>query len=134
MVEHCLASTTCLLSGLTYLDPQSSESIRSLRVLKGIHGFHIYAHENWVDNLLAVASLQGGFERSSRLSNALTSLSARLEGLSRSRGAPEAGPGSLQSNGRRLDPIRVYPGLYSTAVAAEADAQGNQKDRHTLRS
>jgi hypothetical protein len=44
--EHVIASATCLLSGLEVFQPEYSCSVRSLRVLKGLHGFHVYASEH----------------------------------------------------------------------------------------
>ncbi|UKZ73066.1 hypothetical protein TrVFT333_000706 [Trichoderma virens FT-333] len=51
--RHGLATVRCLLSSQQTFDPSYSEAKRTLRILRGLHGFHIYATEFWVDYLLA---------------------------------------------------------------------------------
>ncbi|EHK26299.1 uncharacterized protein TRIVIDRAFT_123103, partial [Trichoderma virens Gv29-8] len=50
--RHGLATVRCLLSSQQTFDPSYSEAKRTLRILRGLHGFHIYATEFWVDYLL----------------------------------------------------------------------------------
>lgn len=49
--EHGLATVACLLSGLTVFNNSYQEYDRQLRLIKGLHGFHVYATEYWTDYL-----------------------------------------------------------------------------------
>lgn len=51
--RHGLATINCLLSSQKVFAPSYSEAESTLRVLRGLHGFHMYATEFWVDYLLA---------------------------------------------------------------------------------
>ncbi|KAK4075423.1 transcriptional regulator family: Fungal Specific TF [Trichoderma aggressivum f. europaeum] len=51
--RHGLATIRCLLSGQQLFATSYSDSERILRVLRGLHGFHMYATEFWTDYLLA---------------------------------------------------------------------------------
>ncbi|KAF4984798.1 hypothetical protein FZEAL_89 [Fusarium zealandicum] len=55
--EHGTAAITCLLSGLQVYKPSFSKDLRLLRTLSGIHGFHAYATEHWLDYVLAITEL-----------------------------------------------------------------------------
>ncbi|KAJ2988131.1 hypothetical protein NUW58_g4137 [Xylaria curta] len=56
VIEHCVSTITCLLSGFDYLvnDPKGE---KAMRVVKGIHGLHVYATEFWTEHLLQYASM-----------------------------------------------------------------------------
>ncbi|KAL7942168.1 hypothetical protein V8C42DRAFT_332740 [Trichoderma barbatum] len=51
--RHGLATVRCLLSGQKIFAPSYSETERNMRMLRGLHGFHTYATEFWIDYLLA---------------------------------------------------------------------------------
>ncbi|KAK4076202.1 transcriptional regulator family: Fungal Specific TF [Trichoderma harzianum] len=51
-MRHGLATVRCLLSGQQILAPLYPDSEKTLRVLHGLHGFHMYATEFWADYLL----------------------------------------------------------------------------------
>lgn len=79
--EQGLAIASCLLSGLQVFQLTYPEQARSLRVLRGFHGMHVYALEYWIDHLLYIAASKNGldistkfFIRSHELSIALNSL------------------------------------------------------------
>jgi hypothetical protein len=114
--EHALASTTCLLSGLEVFDVGYSDQDRITRVLKGLHGFHIYANQYWVDYVLDISSstLQ---QQVCNLTTTLQNLSNMLEKLG---GLPLASKkaGELAVSDNRLDLIKTYPGLYKNAKSA----------------
>ncbi|KAK0760217.1 hypothetical protein N5P37_007298 [Trichoderma harzianum] len=60
--RHGLATVRCLLSGQQIFSPLYPDSERTLRVLRGLHGFHMYATEFWADYLLASLEFdQAGF-------------------------------------------------------------------------
>lgn len=79
--EFGLASVTCLLSGLHVFGQEFPNDKRSVRVLKGLHGFHVYSSEYWLDHLLAVGNSDGGFDSSSELCASMSRLSSRLSQL-----------------------------------------------------
>ncbi|TFB04069.1 hypothetical protein CCMA1212_003705 [Trichoderma ghanense] len=51
--QHGLATIRCLLSSQQVFAPSYLGTKRSIRILRGLHGFHMYATECWVDYLLA---------------------------------------------------------------------------------
>ncbi|KAI1669942.1 NACHT domain-containing protein [Pyrenophora tritici-repentis] len=60
--EHGIAAVTCLLSGLDVLNPSYDKHAKLSRFVKGIHGFHVYATEYWIEYLLVNAAIAGGFK------------------------------------------------------------------------
>jgi hypothetical protein len=58
--QHAAAVLACLISGLDVFGEGYPEHSKSLRVIKGIHGLHVYATEYWTDYLLSEASRHGG--------------------------------------------------------------------------
>lgn len=79
--EQGLATAACLLSGFHIFQPAYPEQDRLLRVLRGLHGLHVYASEYWVEYLLSVAASNNGldadtrfFSRSLELGKILSSL------------------------------------------------------------
>jgi hypothetical protein len=54
--EHSMATFACLLSGVYIFLENRPEHERFLRVIKGIHGFHVYATEFWTEYLLHLSS------------------------------------------------------------------------------
>ncbi|PKK46107.1 hypothetical protein CI102_10510 [Trichoderma harzianum] len=55
--RHGLATVRCLLSSQQIFAPSFPDSERALRVLRGLHGFHMYATEFWADYLLSSLEL-----------------------------------------------------------------------------
>lgn len=53
LVEHGIATVTCLLSGLDIFDKSFPEEVRNRRVVKGFHSFHSYATEYWTSYILS---------------------------------------------------------------------------------
>ncbi|UKZ83454.1 hypothetical protein TrVFT333_011263 [Trichoderma virens FT-333] len=52
LCEHSVASITCLLAGFRIFDTTYDSNERDLKILRGLHGFHIYATEYWLEDLL----------------------------------------------------------------------------------
>ncbi|KAI1454329.1 hypothetical protein F4805DRAFT_469475 [Annulohypoxylon moriforme] len=50
--EQAIAAITCLLSGSNIFTKPCQNDIRYLRVARGLHGFHAYSTEYWIDYLL----------------------------------------------------------------------------------
>lgn len=77
---HALASTTCLLSGLEVFNVGYSHQDRMMRVLKGLHGFHVYANKYWVDYVLNIFS-SNSQQQVCKLTTTLQNLSNALDML-----------------------------------------------------
>ncbi|KAL7804000.1 hypothetical protein V8C43DRAFT_1900 [Trichoderma afarasin] len=58
--EHGVATVSCLLSGLQVFSKVYPEQARYLRVIKGLHGFHVYATEFWTEYLLSSVKFARG--------------------------------------------------------------------------
>lgn len=115
--EHSIASITCLLSGLKVFQPDYSHFDRSLRVLKGLHGFHIYATEYWVDYILSIVTSPNALSQSDLLPSVLNDLSKNLERLGESFNAfDDKDNSTLSENG--LDLLKAHKGLHASAIAA----------------
>ena len=77
--EHGIATITCLLSGLEVFSKTSEEQTKYLRVVKGLHGLHVYATEYWTEYLLSHAASAGGLDTNSSLFALAYRLADRLE-------------------------------------------------------
>ncbi|KAF3017069.1 hypothetical protein E8E14_006048 [Neopestalotiopsis sp. 37M] len=55
-MEHGIASVTCLLAGMDLFRGGVSEHEKNLKVVTGLHGFHLYAADYWIDYLMDVIS------------------------------------------------------------------------------
>jgi hypothetical protein len=121
--EHALASTTCLLSGLEVFNVGYSHQDRIMRVFKGLHGFHVYANQYWVDHVLDIFASTNSQHQLFDLSTTLRNLSnalEMLEGLS----VASKKTGELSTSDNRLDLLKKYPGLHKNAkIAAQARSQ-----------
>ncbi|UKZ68492.1 uncharacterized protein TrAtP1_009525 [Trichoderma atroviride] len=76
--EHGVASITCLLAGFRVFDTAYDSNDRNLRILRGIHGFHIYATEYWLEDLLCSNAAFGGSEIAALLCSTARILADRL--------------------------------------------------------
>ncbi|KAL7801430.1 hypothetical protein V8C43DRAFT_312589 [Trichoderma afarasin] len=107
-MRHGLATVRCLLSGQQIFAPLYPDSERTLRVLRGLHGFHMYATEFWADHLLTSLEVdQAQFFESN-----LFALSCRLAGnFVAAETDGEAADGSQSVSDPRLALIRQkdYP-------------------------
>ncbi|OTA94840.1 hypothetical protein M434DRAFT_394351 [Hypoxylon sp. CO27-5] len=54
--EHCIATITCLLSGVDVFAKPCQNDTKYLRVARGLHGFHVYSTEYWIEYLLSYAT------------------------------------------------------------------------------
>ena len=82
--EHGVAAVSCLLSGLQNFDRLYNEQTRLLRLIKGVHGFHVYATEYWTEYLLANAASSGGLRGSQKLLDLATQLAETLDSMNTS--------------------------------------------------
>jgi len=79
--EHSVASVTCLLSGIKVFGRELPDQERQLRVVQGLHSFHVYANEHWLDHLLVAGGSEQGIDRSSQLYALMSRLSSNLSEL-----------------------------------------------------
>ncbi|KAI1415221.1 hypothetical protein F5Y13DRAFT_156975 [Hypoxylon sp. FL1857] len=56
VAEHSVATITCLLSGLDVFTKTCQNDTKYLRVARGLHGFHVYSTEYWIEYLLSHAT------------------------------------------------------------------------------
>lgn len=77
--EHGLATVACLLSGWRIFDPAYAEQSRCLQVLRGLHGFHNYATEYWVEYLLLNTKSASGIDANSKFFVLSCELSNKLK-------------------------------------------------------
>jgi hypothetical protein len=114
--EHAIASVTCLSSGLKVFQTDYPHSARSLRVLKGLHGFHVYASEYWVDYILTIVTSHDALSEPDLLSSVVQELSNTLDGLSESVSALDT-KDNLTLSENHLGLLKAHKGLYESAVA-----------------
>lgn len=79
MIEHSQATITCLLSGLDVFAVSPTDQSRYIRVLKGLHGFHVYATEYWTEYLLSHAADLGTADDNSDLLVLAKGLAQKLD-------------------------------------------------------
>ncbi|KAK8048198.1 hypothetical protein PG994_009928 [Apiospora phragmitis] len=54
LLQHGIATITCLLAGIEYVPDGLPHEPVLFRIIKGLHGFHIYSKEHWTDYLLSL--------------------------------------------------------------------------------
>ena len=79
MFQHCIATVTCLLSGLKLVREVRHDNY--LTVVKGAHALHVYASEYWVEYLLCTAQLSHGLDDTSKLYTLLDRLCTKMDGI-----------------------------------------------------
>lgn len=102
--------------------PRYSDSARSLRVLKGVHGFHIYANEFWVDYLTSLIQGEGHLPEHPSLIIAMNELSKKLCFMNGLSGIYD----DTSSSQFGIDHLRPFKGLYLGAKAV-IQARSSQK-------
>ncbi|KAH6867418.1 chromatin remodelling complex Rsc7/Swp82 subunit-domain-containing protein [Thelonectria olida] len=79
LLEHGVACITCLLSGLEVFGEGYQQQTRHLRVVRGLHGLHVYATEYWTDYLLTHVASAVGLDTSSCLFTLACQLAGKLD-------------------------------------------------------
>ncbi|KAH7360362.1 NACHT domain protein [Rhexocercosporidium sp. MPI-PUGE-AT-0058] len=115
--EHGLATLTCLLSGLETFQAGYPDALRSLRVIKGLHGFHLYANEYWVEYIISLIRSHDAFSQYTALPKAIHDLSEKLDGLGEYSNVFESNE-DLKLSDQGLDALKGYRGLYANARIA----------------
>ncbi|CAG1982701.1 unnamed protein product [Fusarium graminearum] len=77
LTEHCLSALACLICGSDIFLTDKDYHEKASRVVKGIHGFHVYATEFWTEYVLHYFSTQPPSDNSIVL-NLATKLAERL--------------------------------------------------------
>lgn len=113
IADHSIASITCLLSGWEIFSPTYPEFDRRLRTLKGIHSFHVYANEHWLDYIMTLVSRTELSRQHPLLHSLLESLSSKLEDCAL--GSIVSVVENRSNTASSLGPLRQYPGLYFAA-------------------
>lgn len=85
LYDQGLATASCLLSGFQTFKKDGSTAEQKLRVVRGLHGLHLYASEYWVEYLLDIAASDDGlktttafFARSNSLAQIINSSSSNF--------------------------------------------------------
>ncbi|KAK2028567.1 hypothetical protein LX32DRAFT_394337 [Colletotrichum zoysiae] len=81
LTEQSSATLACLLSGCDVFGSTYNEHERQERVLKGMHGFHVYATEYWTDYLLSRVATADDSDEKSHLINLACNLAEKLDGI-----------------------------------------------------
>ncbi|KAK0763604.1 hypothetical protein N5P37_002982 [Trichoderma harzianum] len=118
LLEHGVATVSCLLSGLQVFSKVYPEQARHLRVIKGLHGFHVYATEFWTEYLLSsVKFARGDLDNASPLLVLACKLADTLNETSNPTISEEAKspPNGLND---RTSFLRQHPTLYKHVEAA----------------
>ncbi|KAL7916576.1 chromatin remodelling complex Rsc7/Swp82 subunit domain-containing protein [Trichoderma velutinum] len=115
--EHGLATVSCLLSGLQIFSRAYPEQTRCLRVIKGLHGFHVYATEFWIEYLLSSIKCAGEAHKNSPLFFLACKLADALDKMSGSTTSQEikSPPNGLDD---RTSLLQQHPILYKHVEAA----------------
>jgi len=110
--EQSLICVSCLLSGLNVFQQGHDENDRFRRVLRGLHGLHLYANEYWTQHLLTAASYGAGLHSLPNLLELTETLCKSLQ--SRRMTSPELTPppGSGSKLDTRLTTLEMYPPVY----------------------
>ncbi|KAK3940960.1 hypothetical protein QBC46DRAFT_259770 [Diplogelasinospora grovesii] len=77
--EHAMATITCLISGLDTFSEMDRGQSKYLRVVRGIHGLHVYATEYWTEYLLSEAKSETGLNPESPLFRLAVDLTSKLD-------------------------------------------------------
>lgn len=112
IVEHAVTSTACLSSGLDIFCPQYSSPDRCRRLIRGLHGFHVFAHQIWIDCVLDALSPREREKDISQLLSILGEMSEKLAGL---RASPSVEDAGIFNSEPRLELLRSFPPLYRAA-------------------
>ncbi|TRX91448.1 hypothetical protein FHL15_007672 [Xylaria flabelliformis] len=111
-LEHAIATSTCISSGLDVFRPSYASHDRSIRVFRGLHGFHVFAHEHWIDCILHALSLRDTGEEMLYLFSILSEISQKLTAPKISSNSQNE---SIAVSEPRLEPLRRLPPLFQTA-------------------
>ncbi|EHK42609.1 hypothetical protein TRIATDRAFT_224424, partial [Trichoderma atroviride IMI 206040] len=120
--EHGVAAVTCLLSGSEVFYTAYDKQITYHRVVKGLHGFHIYATEYWTEYLLSRAEYVSGLENNSLLFAMACQMADKLNGmaglLAEEQFQTQSSVQDENAQDKRLAYLQQYPILQKQVRAA----------------
>ncbi|KAH8803560.1 hypothetical protein F5884DRAFT_904077 [Xylogone sp. PMI_703] len=79
LIEHGRAAITCILSGLEVFNQTYPEHTQCVRVIRGLHGLHLYATEYWAEYILSYAASTNGGDLNSPLFIFACQLASKLD-------------------------------------------------------
>lgn len=97
---HSMTATACLLSGLQVFASGYDHQTKLLRLVKGLHGLHVYATEYWTEYLLSVVT------GDSTPPSTVVELAARLANTLELHCASE---GTIEMQDTRLENLSSHP-------------------------
>ncbi|PON29052.1 NACHT domain-containing protein [Trichoderma gamsii] len=115
--EHGVAVITCLFSGLDIFDKSYNKFARYLRVVKGVHGLHVYATEYWTDYLLSSAKYTSGLEGDSTMFSLACQMAEKLN-LTAGTSTIEHFEAKSSVHDEILTCLQKYPVLYQQVRVA----------------
>lgn len=118
--EQGLAIASCLLSGLQVFQPTYPQQARSLRVLRGFHGMHVYASEYWIEYLLYIAASKNGLDTSTRFFIRSHELSIALNSLH----STEDQEFDRKALDDRFIHIKIHPEIWNAAGIISSQRAG----------
>ena len=109
-MEQTIACVACLISGIEIFRPEYYSPICDIRVVKGLHGLHLYSNEYWIDYALAVFRPGSLLNQSPKLTSLLGDLSQRFQLLAVIYSEADADETSWTKDSLAL--MEPYKGIY----------------------
>ncbi|KAI1273077.1 hypothetical protein F5Y07DRAFT_391555 [Xylaria sp. FL0933] len=119
-LEHAIATTACLSSGLDVFHPDYPATERYSRMLKGFHGFHPFAYEHWIDCVLHALSPSGTEEDISQLRTILSEISQKIA--------------VFTTTDPKLETLQPFPPLYRAVKGVVLARSGNRRNNNSNNS
>ncbi|ESA44365.1 hypothetical protein GE21DRAFT_2385 [Neurospora crassa] len=114
--EHATATITCLVSGFWIFAEQLADDNRILRIVKGIHGLHIYSNQFWLECFLDTVSTSRGLVHGSPLHQVAQALANSLRLQPSTRTSSTSGNAeSTASEDNRLQYLKEHDAIYEMA-------------------
>ncbi|KAK4113156.1 hypothetical protein N656DRAFT_778690, partial [Canariomyces notabilis] len=127
LYEQGLATASCLLSGFRWIAPRSAsvEPLKISRIIRGLHAFHIYSTQFWVEYLLSIASTNDGIDTGSPFFLQSHQLAEEL--LSQQQDSSTSLRKSIASlaSDSRLVHLEPYPNLYTVVATILMEKRQN---------
>ena len=114
--EHATATITCLVSGFWIFSERIADNARIIRMVKGLHGLHIYASQFWLEYLLDAVSAGPGFVQDSHLHRVAQELAIFLRHQPSSRTSTPGVLESTVSKDNRLQYLKEHTTMYAMAL------------------
>ncbi|KAI1353445.1 hypothetical protein F5Y01DRAFT_277115 [Xylaria sp. FL0043] len=130
-LEHAIATTACLSSGLDVFHPDYPATECYSRMLKGFHGFHPFAYEHWIDCVLHALSPSDTEEDTSQLRTILSEISQKIAVLCDSLPIQS---GNSTTTDPKLETLQPFPPLYRAVKGVLLARSGNRRNNNSNNS